>query len=145
MQSKLPLLRKISKFDFTKKVWTGITDIIMNYVEAHQKTLNPENAKDFLDVMLIETKTSSNPESCFSPKLGIPTIVSLMIDLFMAGMETTSSSLLFVFLHMLHHPEVQKKVHQEIDLVRSIFDGVCLYLSDFKPLIKFRQVLLTIS
>jgi cytochrome P450 len=42
-----------------------------------------------------------------------------MIDLFIAGMETTSSSLLYVFLHMLHHPEVQVKVHQELDLVRA--------------------------
>ncbi len=122
MQSKLPILSGISNFDFTEKVWNGIISIIMKYVEAHQKTLDSENARDFLDIMLIETKTSSNPESCFSPKIGISTIVSLMIDLFMAGMETTSSSLVFVFLHLLHHPEVQKKVHEEIDLVRlSLF------------------------
>jgi len=43
-----------------------------------------------------------------------------MIDLFMAGMETTSSSLVFAFLHLLHHPEVQQKVHREIDFVCSL-------------------------
>jgi len=101
-----------------------IIGIINKYVKAHQNTLDPDNVRDFLDAMLVETKNSSNPDSCFSPKLGIPTIVNLMIDLFMAGMETTSSSLIFAFLHLLHHPDVQKKVHLEIDLVRSLTSGV---------------------
>ncbi len=120
LQSKLPILRDISKFEFAGKLLNDIIGIIIKYVEAHQKTLDPDNVRDFLDVMLVETKNSSNPDSCFSPKLGIPTIINLMIDLFMAGMETTSSSLIFAFLHLLHHPDVQKKVHQEIDLVRSL-------------------------
>jgi len=89
----------------------------MSYIEEHQKNLDPENIRDFLDVMLLETKNNSNPDSCFSPKLGIATIANAMLDLFIAGMETTSSSLIFVFLHLLHHPDVQKKVHKEIDLV----------------------------
>ncbi len=89
----------------------------MPYVEAHQQSLDPENIRDFLDVMLLEVKKSSDPDSCFSAKLGIATIVNSMIDLFMAGMETTSSSLVFSFLHLLHHSDVQQKVHQEIDSV----------------------------
>ena len=40
-----------------------------------------------------------------------------LIDLFIAGMETTSSSLLWTFFYLLHHPEVQKRVHQELDEV----------------------------
>jgi len=36
----------------------------------------------------------------------------------MAGMETTSSSLMHLFLQLLHHPEVQEKAHKEIDSVR---------------------------
>jgi cytochrome P450 len=40
-----------------------------------------------------------------------------MIDLFFAGMETTSSSLLWTFLYMIHHPDIQQKVHQELDEV----------------------------
>jgi len=98
-------------------VLDGIIGIIMTYVEDHERTFDPENIRDFLDIMLLETKNSSNPDSCFSPKLGIATIANSMIDLFMAGMETTSSSLIYVFLHLLHHPDVQKKVHKEIDLV----------------------------
>ena len=44
-----------------------------------------------------------------------------MIDLFLAGMETTSSSLMWTFLYMIHHPDIQKRVHQELDEVTIIF------------------------
>ena len=35
--------------------------------------------------------------------------------IFFSGAETTSSSLLWAILFLLHHPEVQRKVHAEID------------------------------
>jgi len=97
-----------------------MVDIINPYVENHRQTLDPENPRDFLDVMLIEVEKNADPGSCFDPIIGPYTIVNSMIDLFIAGMETTSSSLLYTFLYLLHHPEVQVKVHQEIDKVRAL-------------------------
>ena len=47
--------------------------------------------------------------------LGYYALFNDLIDMFLAGMETTSSSLLWTFLYLLHHPEVQSKVHQELD------------------------------
>jgi len=35
----------------------------------------------------------------------------------MAGMETTSTSMVWTFLFLLHHPEVQAKLHKELDEV----------------------------
>jgi cytochrome P450 len=42
-----------------------------------------------------------------------------MVDLFLAGMETTTTSLIIITLHLLHHADVQKKVHEEIDEVNT--------------------------
>ena len=93
-------------------------DIMEPYVESHQKSLDPENIRDFLDTMLIETNNCTNSDSCFSQKIGTATIINSMMDLFMAGMETISSSLKHLFLQLLHHPEDQEKAHREIDLVK---------------------------
>ena len=82
-----------------------------------RNTLDPENIRDFLDLMLVEQQNSKDPDSCFHGELGTATIINSMIDMFIAGMETTASSLLNLFLHLLHHPDVQAKVHQEIDKV----------------------------
>ena len=44
-------------------------------------------------------------------------LVSLCLDLFQASVETMSSVLGFAFLYMLHHPDVMRKVQQELDTV----------------------------
>ena len=46
---------------------------------------------------------------------GESSLLNVMIDLFLAGMETTSSSLLWSFFYLLHHPECQGKIHDEIN------------------------------
>jgi cytochrome P450 len=44
-------------------------------------------------------------------------LVSLCLDLFMAGSETTSSTLGFAVLYMLLHPQVQCRAQDELDSV----------------------------
>ncbi len=95
-----------------------VFDMVIPYVEEHERTLDPENIRDFLDLMIAEHKKSTDPASCFNGKVGKATIVNSVIDLFIAGMETTTTSLMIVILHLLHHMDVQEKVHQEIDEVK---------------------------
>ena len=42
------------------------------------------------------------------------------IDLFIAGTETTSTSLVWTFLYLLHHPDVKQRLHNEIEEVNHI-------------------------
>jgi hypothetical protein len=58
-----------------------------------------------------------DPASSFYSRYGTNALTNVLIDLFLAGIETTSSTLLWTFLYMLHHPETQKKMHDEIDYV----------------------------
>lgn len=44
-------------------------------------------------------------------------LLVLLLDLFLAGSETTSSMLSFVILLLLKHQDVQAKVHAELDAV----------------------------
>ena len=56
-------------------------------------------------------------DSIYHHNSGYYALFNNLIDLFIAGMETTSSSLLWTFFYLLHHPQVQKRVHQELDEV----------------------------
>ena len=49
-------------------------------------------------------------------------MINNFIDLFLAGMETTSTSLLWTFLYLLHHPDIKEKIHQELDTVSIDFE-----------------------
>ena len=44
-------------------------------------------------------------------------MMGVIIDLFVAGTETTGNSLGFALVYMIHHPDVQTKVQEEIDAV----------------------------
>ena len=60
--------------------------------------------RDFLDIMISENKRTTDSTSSFHGKTGESAIISDFLELFLAGMETTSSSLMWAFLYLLHHP-----------------------------------------
>lgn len=44
-------------------------------------------------------------------------LVMVCLDVFIAGSQTTSNTLDFAFMMMLLHPDIQKKVHVQLDEV----------------------------
>ena len=70
--------------------------------------------RDLLDVLLSH-QMKADPSSSFYGKLGYYGILNDYIELFFAGMETTTSSLMWCFLYLLHHPDIQSRIHNEID------------------------------
>lgn len=69
---------------------------------------------DFICEFLKEIeKNKDMPKSTFTEKQ----LLVLLLDLFLAGSETTSSSLSFVIFHLLKHQTVQAKVREELDNV----------------------------
>ncbi len=112
-----PVISYFTGFKQAKAILDEVCDMVIPYIENHERTLDPVNVRDFLDLMLIEQKKSTDPASCFNGEVGKTTILNSMVDLFIAGMETTTSSMVLVVLHLLHHPDVEKKVHEELDTV----------------------------
>ncbi len=53
----------------------------------HRNTLDQDNIRDFLDLMLVEQQNSKDPNSCFNGELGTYTIINSMIDMFIAGVN----------------------------------------------------------
>lgn len=69
--------------------------------------------------MLLEIQNTDDPSSSFYGKTGHDALLNVIIDLFLAGQETTSSSLVWMFFYLIHHPEVQSYLHKELDEVIS--------------------------
>lgn len=69
--------------------------------------------EDFICAFLMEIEKNKESPKSFSEEQ----LLVLLLDLFLAGSETTSSMLSFVVLHLLKHQDVQAKVHAELDAV----------------------------
>ena len=115
-----PGLKKLLGFDKNEKVFTDLQNFVLPFIKNHKEKLDPENITDFMDLMLLEIKNTTNPNSSFYGETGHFALFNNIIDLFIAGMETTSSALLWTFLYLLHHPDIQAKVHEEIDQVSNL-------------------------
>ena len=114
-----PGIKKLTGFDKTIKVFQDMQEFIRPYLEQHKKDLDlDDQAKDFMDLMLQEVSKAQSGSS-FHGEIGHSAIFNNMIDLFLAGMETTSSALLWTFLYLLHHPDIQQRVHDELDRVSN--------------------------
>lgn len=99
--------------DFMRRV-KDIKTFILEKVKEHQKTLDPANPRDYIDCFLSKQEEEKhNPESEFD----LENLAICGSNLFVAGTETTSTTLRYGLLLLMKYPEVEAKVHEEIDRV----------------------------
>ncbi|XP_077985286.1 cytochrome P450 2U1-like [Glandiceps talaboti] len=82
-----------------------------NEIEEHRATLDPSNIRDFIDAYLNEAENQNRDEFTASQ------LKLILVDLFIAGTRTTATTIKWVLLFMVLHPEIQEQVFQEIDKV----------------------------
>ncbi|XP_036399225.1 cytochrome P450 2D15-like isoform X2 [Megalops cyprinoides] len=82
-------------------------------VAQHKKTRIPGDPRDFVDCYLDEVEKRGDNGSSFGERQ----LVSFMVDLYFAGTDTTSNTLLTAFLYLMTHPDVQERCQGEIDAV----------------------------
>ncbi|XP_058386946.1 cytochrome P450 2A13-like isoform X1 [Diceros bicornis minor] len=92
----------------------GLEDFIAKKVEQNQRTLDPNSPRDFIDSFLIHMQEEQkNPNTVFYLK----NLVLTTLNLFFAGTETVSTTLRYGFLLLMKHPDMEAKVHEEVDRV----------------------------
>nr|DAA05332.1 TPA_exp: cytochrome P450 CYP2C44 [Mus musculus] len=99
--------------EFSKRLG-GVKNFILEKVKEHQESLDPANPRDYIDCFLSKIEEEKhNLKSDFN----LENLAICGSNLFTAGTETTSTTLRFGLLLLVKHPEVQAKVHEELDRV----------------------------
>ncbi|XP_011662459.2 cytochrome P450 2C15 [Strongylocentrotus purpuratus] len=84
-------------------------------INEHKSTFEPSDVRDVIDLYLKEIYRAR--EAGEKNELDLTKAWPLVFDFFLAGTETTSTTLLWAFLLMAGHPEVQEKIVAEISSV----------------------------
>ena len=100
------------------KMGKKVKAFMNDYMTKHIKNFDKAEKNNMMDVMIEKNLTETDETSSFFGEMGRENILKIFQDFFIAGMETTSSTLIWTFLYLLHYPDVQEKVHKEIVRVR---------------------------
>ncbi|XP_067875652.1 cytochrome P450 2J2-like isoform X2 [Heterodontus francisci] len=91
-----------------------IEAVVQEFINQHKDTLNGEEIRDFIDVYLLEMEKERNfPDSCLTDG----NLLFNICDLFLAGTESTTTTLRWGLLYMMAYPDIQEKCRKEIDEV----------------------------
>ncbi|XP_031618139.1 methyl farnesoate epoxidase-like [Contarinia nasturtii] len=90
-----------------KPLWSFLQEVVNETKTKHSS----ERPKSFINSYLEEISNSTH--SSFSDEQ----LLSICLDFFQAGTETTSNTLSFGLMYMIHNRDVCDKVHAELDAV----------------------------
>ncbi|KAM6972214.1 cytochrome P450 2U1 [Aplochiton taeniatus] len=99
-----------------RQVERDITIFLKKIIAKHRSTLDPASPRDLIDMYLIEMsaqQAAGEMDSSFSEDY----LFYIIGDLFIAGTDTTTNSVLWMLLYMVVYPDIQEKVQAEIDMV----------------------------
>ncbi|GFR67080.1 cytochrome P450 2D10 [Elysia marginata] len=113
------ILKKLPGDLFSIKEWeASVNDLNENFckyqINRNKKDLNLDNEPENFIIAYLQ-EMQKKKESNVPTHLDEPNLVSNIKSLFLAGTETTSTTINWCVLFCLHHPEVQEKVFNEIN------------------------------
>ncbi|XP_072278839.1 cytochrome P450 2J4-like [Pyxicephalus adspersus] len=94
-----------------------IFGFLRNVLEEHKRTRVPNQPRDYIDCYLDEV--DKEKQDGYKSSFDDENLLTCMLDLFIAGRETTSSSLEWTLLYMMIYSDVQEKCRTEMDTVRG--------------------------
>ena len=88
-------------------------NVLAKVVREHKETFDPENLRDFTDFIINETKKQEAEDNTAQHLVNDVNLQQILSDLFMAGVETTTTMLTWTFAFLAIYPDVQRRVAEE--------------------------------
>ncbi|KAG6922206.1 cytochrome P450, family 2, subfamily C, polypeptide 23b, partial [Chelydra serpentina] len=105
------------------KHFEELRKFVLERVEMHRESLEPSCPRDFIDAFLIKIKEEQQNNQL---EFTIESLLRRTLDLFFAGTRTTSTTLTHGLLFLMKYPEIEEKVHVEIDRVIGRSRSPCM-------------------
>lgn len=90
----------------------GTGKFMLEKIKEHEDTYDDNNIRDFVDLYIQSSRENKDETKETFTKGNMLRVIQ---DLFIAGSETTSTTLDWALLFMIEHPDVQQKCQQEIE------------------------------
>ncbi|XP_072919910.1 cytochrome P450 2C38-like isoform X4 [Hemitrygon akajei] len=89
-----------------------LKSFLAKIIQSHKDTVQKDSPRDYIDCFL--TKMAEDKD-VLNSEFFQENLLLTMLNLFMAGTETTSTTLRWALQILAKYPEVQEKIHNEID------------------------------
>ncbi|XP_078097217.1 uncharacterized protein LOC144511115 [Mustelus asterias] len=100
-----------------KKILQQVADLsnfLNKSIKSHKESLQQDFARDYIDSFLIKIEEEKHkPDSEFTDK----NLLMSAMNLFLAGTETTSTTMRWTLQILAKYPQIQEKIQQEIEEV----------------------------
>ncbi|GAB1601446.1 cytochrome P450 2B4-like [Argonauta hians] len=114
----LPILRYILWNSPIRNLLKGdkvIRTFIKKKITEHRESFNAENIRDLIDAYLMTLQNDPN-----NAALSETNMFRAIMDIFLAGTDTTALSLSWAFLYMAKYPDIQNKCREEIKKITNL-------------------------
>ncbi|XP_041377607.1 cytochrome P450 1A5-like [Gigantopelta aegis] len=100
------------------KVMDEFFGLMDTFIDEHRKTFSPDHCRDFTDsILLAQNEAIEEGDELTKSRITDEHIRQTVGDIFGAGIDTTRFTLDWAMLYLATSPEVQSKVHEEVDKV----------------------------
>ncbi|ODN06235.1 Farnesoate epoxidase [Orchesella cincta] len=106
-----------SGYNWLVKTTDDLHDYVGKLFDKHRESFTPGSPRDVIDCYLEKLHTTTDPKSTFYGDNGKKNALATIIEIFEAGLVTSSHTLNWLTLYLTHHQDVQAKLHAEIDRV----------------------------
>lgn len=91
------------------KIYETVRNYLMDISKDHRKSYDPDHPRDYIDVYLTEIAKNKTGD-----EFNMEELASCMFDFFLAGTETSSTTLKWSILYLTLHQDVQQRCRYEI-------------------------------